>query len=352
MAGRKKLEASSVEASTDDTPVVENEPQGIYFTSPKKDVQFIHSGSPVLDCVLGGGWAVGRLSNIVGDKSTGKTLLAIEAAANFKQDYDEQIVYAEAEAAFDKGYAEALGMPVESIDFKETFLTVEDLFEDWETLLEDKETRNDKSPVLYIVDSLDALSDKAETERDINKGTYGQNKAKQLSEIFRRLNQRMGKVNITPMIISQVRANIGVTFGKKHTRNGGMALDFYASQVLWLSQLGALTKTIKGVERQVGVDIRAKCDKNKVGLPYRKCEFEIIFGFGVEGLRSCVNYLESVKRLDDAGIEDPKKYRARLAKADDEEYFSELERLSAIVPQVYESVENEFLPTRSKYSRK
>ena len=104
---------------------------GLYFASPKTDIQFIHSGSKLLDLALGGGWAENRIANIVGDAASGKTLLAIEACTNFANKYsDGAIRYCETEAAFSEEYAAALGMPIERVDFGEPIVTVEELFED------------------------------------------------------------------------------------------------------------------------------------------------------------------------------------------------------------------------------
>src|SRR5262245_41010125 len=168
-------------------PVADEATGGAYFSAPKQR-GFISSGCKLLDMVLGGGWAEGRIANIIGDHSTGKTLLCIEAAANFINKYPKgKVYYREVEAAFDIDYARALGMPVDRVDFshqrKEVIDTVEDVFEDMEQIL----AKHAKQPALYILDSLDALSDREEAKRDIDKGTFGANKAKKLGELFRRL---------------------------------------------------------------------------------------------------------------------------------------------------------------------
>src|ERR1700678_202644 len=128
---------------------------GSYFASPKKNLNFVRSGSKLLDLALGGGWAKGRIANIIGDKSTGKSLLCIEAAANFVNQYPKgQVKYRESEAAFDIPYAEALGMPVNNVDFgNKPIETVEDLFEDLDGVI-----KKASGPILYICDSLDSLS--------------------------------------------------------------------------------------------------------------------------------------------------------------------------------------------------
>ena len=143
----------------------------LYFTSAKKEnIEFISSGCYLLDCVLGGGWPLGRMSNVIGDSSTGKSLMAIEACANFHHQYPNgKIYYLETESAFDLAYAEALGMPVNSVIFPADDLpdnTVESWFEHLSLVL--AELEKNKLPCLYIVDSLDALSDRAEKGRDID----------------------------------------------------------------------------------------------------------------------------------------------------------------------------------------
>src|SRR5262245_49730127 len=146
---------------------------GNYFAAPSH-LMFIPTGCQTLDLALGGGWAKNRIANIVGDKSSGKTLLCIEACANFAIKYPKgRIFYRESEAAFDQDYAKALGMPVARVSFGDDPLeTVEDLFDELSDIL-----RN-KNDCLYICDSLDALSDRAELDRGIADGSYGAQKAK------------------------------------------------------------------------------------------------------------------------------------------------------------------------------
>lgn len=267
---------------------------GGYFASPRDNLQFINTGSTLLNLALGGGWCEGRVFNIIGDKSTGKTLLAIEAMANFLHKYPKaKARYWESEGAFDLDYAEALGMPVGRVDLGDApMATVEDFYEKLAKVVEEA-TR----PELVILDSLDALSDRAELERDIDESSYGANKAKKLGELFRRLVAEMERKQITLGIISQVRDKINAMFGRKWTRSGGKALDFYASQTVILANTGRIEKTTLGIKSVIGVDIHAKMDKNKVGLPYREAKFPIRFGYGVDEIQSLVNYLAETKRL-------------------------------------------------------
>ena len=308
-------------------------PQGrSYFAdSSQRPYEFIHSGSTLLDCVIGGGWPLGRIGNIVGDKSTGKTLIAMEAIANFFLTYPQgRTAYLEAEAAFDEEYADRLGIPVSQIEFEYELDTVEQFFKKLESLC--KELEPTKKPALVVLDSLDALSDAAELERGIDDGSYGAGKAKKMSELFRRLVRQIKRTRICLLIISQVRDNIGVTFGKKYSRSGGRALDFYASQVIYLAHLKQLSMTRRGVKRAYGICIKAKCDKNKIGLPFRECEFEIHFGYGIQDLKSCEEFLSTIK------------YKGNVAKLTDEQ-------LRETVREEWSALEQEFLPTETKYPR-
>ena len=299
--------------------------------------------------MIGGGYPLGRVVNIVGDKSTGKTLLAIEACANFASEFPEgRIWYREVEAAFDVDYAEKLGLPSKRVEFNsEPMLTVEDVFEDLTKCIESTQKEG-----LYIIDSLDALSDRSEMDRDIDEGTFGANKAKQLSQMFRRLIQKLGKSNITVIVISQVRENIGVTFGRKTTRSGGKALDFYASQVIFLAQTGQMKRTIRSVERPIGVRIKAKCDKNKIGMPFRECEFPIIFGFGVDDLAASVAFLESVGALSEITDKKSTPYLKSVNKLDDDAYFNEIDKVTTLAESVWGEIEEQFMPERRKYEER
>ena len=321
-----------------------------HFLAPSKSLDFIKSGCTLLDLVLGGGWPLGRISNIVGDKSTGKTLLAIEACANFVRDYPRaRIWYAEGEAAFDKDYAEALGMPVKKVKFSEPN-TVEE-FEDHlkRQIAWCNETGR---PGLYILDSLDSLSDDKEMNLERGKNSYGTSKAKELSQMFRKLIRDVKKSNIHVMIISQVRDNIGVSFGRKTKRSGGKALDFYASQVLYLAHTGEIVRRRKGQKRVVAVKVKAKCDKNKVGLARRDCEFTIRFGYGVDDIRASLDFLGQTKELKRADIESRSaadKLLEELDSIDNATYRGIARAVKSAVRQVWEQTERDFLPKRRKY---
>lgn len=332
-----------------------------YFASSaeRTGLEFISTGCAVLDQVLGGGYVLGRMTNLIGDKSSGKTLLAIEAIANFHRTHPDGVMrYLEAESAFDQDYARALGMPVDQVEWAkpvnaktgDSDRTVEWMFDDIRDMLKRLKGR----PGIYVVDSLDALSDRAELARDISDGSFGAQKAKKLGEMFRRLVGEMEESRLLLIIISQIRDKINAMFGEKYTRSGGHAMDFYATHCLWLSQIETLKRTVAKIERPVGLGIRAKCKKNKVGLPLRECDFPLLFGYGIDDITANVEWLIEAGREDVLADVDMSKagYKIRihaLRNKGGDEMAAVRRTLTDIVCREWAAVETTFLPKAQKY---
>ncbi len=325
-----------------------------YFASgDDKDMEFFSSGCGLIDEALGGGWVLGRVSNIVGDKSAGKTLLAMESSANFALAYpDGMIRYAESESAFDVAYARAMGMPVDRITFnqKQPMRTVEDLYEDLNRCLDEWKDR----PGLYIIDSLDALSDAAEMDRDFDEGSFGGTKPKAIGKLFRMTIERIEQRRVHFMVISQLRDKLGVTFGETKTRSGGKALDFYATHIMWLAEKAKQKRTINGIERIVGVDVQAYVKKNKIGLPFRKADYSVLYGYGVDDLMAMAEWAYEVKRdelMKDLGFS-KNGYKIRISNIRNkggQEAQDMRTALRKLVRQEWAKIETDFLPQSKKY---
>jgi recombination protein RecA len=328
-------------------------PTQSYFVGEKPNYSFISSGCAILDCVLGGGFPLGRITNLVGDKSTSKTGLATEVLINFIRQFPNgKPAYRDTEAAFDLEYAAAMGLDRKKIDLGDPdkpITTIEDFIREFDGYL--TERAKTKTPGMYVIDSLDALSDEAEMERDVGDKSYGMAKPKLLSEFFRKTARKIETSQVHLLIVSQVRDNIGAMFGEKYKRSGGKALDFYASQCLWLAHIETLKKEINKIKRPYAIEIRAKCKKNKVGLPLRECDFVFRFGFGVEDAEASADWLKAVGRLKDAEINvtDYKAYRTELDDLSAADYDEERKRLAAVVKKVWSEIEISFLPKRTKY---
>lgn len=308
--------------------------------------RFVSSGSSMLNLVLGGGWGTGRIVNIVGDRSSGKTLLAVEGCANVALlSGVDQIRYAESEAAFDEDYGRVLGMPP-GLHPTDGIETVEQFYDD---LCKFLTTVNPKYPSLYVLDSLDALSDTAEMKREIDDGSYGATKAKKMSEMFRRIVKPLDRANCTLFIISQIRDKLNVTFGEKKTRSGGRALDFYASQIIWLAEIEKIKRTIRGSERITGIWVRAQTKKNKLAQPFRTADLAILFNYGIQDGLSMIDWLKATKNTEE-NWSDVEKEVVALMKTDDRETLRELEqRLGAITTKHWMAIEDDLAPRLRKY---
>ena len=251
----------------------------------KRPSFFLNTGSRVLNLALSGdawhgGWAGQRLVNVVGDTTTGKTLLGCEAVNqlyyNWHKDTNTKrnvkCSYRDVEAAFDFALAEDFGMPLEWIDWGDEDNPLETIQQYFQEMYRQLRAEDKYDCHLSILDSLDGISEEAEVKRaeqlaDGKKldGTYGTQKAKEISAGLRLVSQRVKKKNMIIFVISQVRMRIGdVSRVKSFTRSGGKALDHSASQVVWLAEKGAITRTIKDKKYKIGKTVQVRISKNRL----------------------------------------------------------------------------------------
>lgn len=323
---------------------------GLYFKRDTSEQMFIASGCKTLDLALGGGWARRRIANIIGDTATYKTGLCIEAARNFTDiEKKGMVYYREAEYAFDEDYARSIGFPMDKVDLGDHPVeTVEDVFEDLEDICS-----KTKQPFLYVIDSLDALSDRAEMARKIDEPSFGGAKAKQMSQLFRRLTGMISRKDGTLIVVSQIRDNIGAFFkAAKYKRSGGHALDFYASQIVTLANLGKVLQTVRGHKQVIAMKIKAKLTKNKIVRAHQESEFEIRFEYGINDARACVDWLASHNFLADIALKKERlnDYKVELDTMTDRAKFKkELQDLHAAVDKRWIEVLQMTRPPLSKY---
>ena len=283
------------------------------------DGLLIPSGSVMLNLACSdrwdGAWKPGRIVNVIGDSSSGKTLLAISmfGEMGLREDFDNyRFIYDDAEHALDFDLEGMLGT--------ETASRIEPPDRDAEgaplysNTIQDFQRNVMKAitegkPFIYVLDSFDALTSieeiehtdaemKASEQGKKASGTYGTEKAKYASKILRVINSHIEKTKSFILIISQTRDDINpMTFTQK-TRSGGRALKFYSSHEIWLAVGSKIKKTVSGVDYQIGVNVRAKVSKNKLTGKLREVEFPVYYDYGVDDVQAVLTWLDKVKAIE------------------------------------------------------
>lgn len=345
------------------TPLLKEEAKGKYPSF------FLNTGSRVLNLALSGdawrgGWAGQRIINVIGDTTTGKTLLACEAVNQLYYNWHKgnkknvKCSYRDVEAAFDFALGEDFGMPLDWIDWGDESKPITTI-QEWFTEIYRQLRRDPKDLHLVILDSLDGISEDAEIERadkladgETLKGTYGTQKAREMSAGLRIVAQRVKRKNMLIFIVSQVRENISnVSFIKSFKRSGGKALDHDASQVVWLAEKAPITRAISKKKYKIGKTVQVRVSKNRLYREGTIVEIDIFDRHGIDDIGTMINWLDSY------GFLKKKKgsYVFKGVKAGKEGFIKEIENSPTLykhlvdhLQKCWDEIEEKLKPRRAK----
>lgn len=251
-------------------------------------VQTIPSGALPLDIALGGGLPRGRIIEIYGPESAGKTTLALHAIAAI-QTQGGTAAFIDAEHALDPIYAAAIGVDIDSLLISQP--------DNGETALEITDQLVRSAAVdIVVIDSVAALVPRAEIEGEMGDSHMGL-QARLMSQALRKITGSLGKTGCTVIFLNQLRQKIGVVYGNPETTTGGNALKFYASVRMDIRRI----QTLKKGAEQFGNRVKVKIAKNKIAPPFRIAEFDIIFGQGISNLGCLVDLAEQIGLIDRKG---------------------------------------------------
>lgn len=254
------------------------------------DIDFIPTGSINLDLALGiGGYPKGRIIEIYGQESSGKTTLTLHAIAE-EQNKGGTAAFIDAEHSFDPTYAESLGVDLEKLIISQP--------DNGEQALEIADRLSRSGQVsLIIIDSVAALTPKAEIEGEMGDSKMGLH-ARLMSQALRKMNGSLYKNKCTIIFINQLREKIGVMFGNPETTTGGNALKFYASVRL---DIRKQSQPIKDGDEAIGSRVKVKVVKNKVAPPFKTAEFDIIYGEGISMVSELIDIAVQKEIIKKAG---------------------------------------------------
>jgi recombination protein RecA len=269
-------------------------------TTPTDIKDFVSTGSTLLNLAISnkpnGGIAVGRITEINGLESSGKSLIGAHILAE-TQRKKGVAVYMDTETSVSREFLETIGIDVSNMLYIH-LETIEDIFEAIEQIVVKIRESDKDRLVTILVDSLAAATTKVELEADFEKDGWATSKAIIISKAMRKITQLIGRQRIALVFTNQLRAKLGVMFGDPWTTSGGKALPFHASTRIRLKNKGRITDTKKNV---LGMTILAQVVKNRLGPPLRHAEFPLYFESGIDDIGSWLEVMKKHKLVKIAG---------------------------------------------------
>ena len=306
--------------------------------TPTDIKEFISTGSSVLDLAISnrpnGGVAVGRITEINGLESSGKSLIGTHILAE-TQKKGGVAVYIDTETSVSREWLETIGVDVSKLLYLHVE-TVEDIFECIESIIvKIRESDRDRL-VSILVDSLAGASTKVEMEADFEKDGWATSKAIIVSKAMRKITQMIGRERIALVFTNQLRQKLGVMFGDPWTTSGGKALPFHASTRIRLKNMGQIKVGAKN--DVIGMKCRAQIIKNRLGPPLRHADFNLYFDSGIDDMGSWLTVLKDHKLLKIAGAWYTLEYKGKDIKFQSKDFEKKLEENDGLKEYLYDKI--------------
>ena len=305
--------------------------------TPTDIKDFVSTGSSMLDLAISnrtnGGIAVGRITEINGLESSGKSLLASHILAE-TQKQGGIAVYIDTETSVSVDFLGAIGVDVSKLLYLH-FETVEDIFESIEDIITKVRESNKDKLVTILVDSLAATSTKIEIEADFDKDGYATSKAIIISKALRKIPQLIGRQKVALVFTNQLRQKLGVMFGDPWTTSGGKALPFHASTRIRLKNLGQIKDSKKNT---IGMKCRAQIIKNRLGPPLRHADYDMYFDSGIDNYGGWLGVMKEHKLVKSAGAWYTLTYRKKDYKFQSKDFKELMETNDGLRNHLYEKI--------------
>ena len=306
-------------------------------STPTDIKEFISTGSSILDLAISnrpnGGIAVGRITEINGLESSGKSLIGTHILAE-TQKKGGLAVYIDTETSVSREWLETIGIDVQNLLYLHVE-TVEDIFECIENIITKIRESDRDRLVTILVDSLAAASTKVEMEADFDKDGWATAKAIVISKAMRKITQMVGRERVALVFTNQLRQKLGVMFGDPWTTSGGKALPFHSSTRIRLKNMGQIKDTKKNT---LGMKARAQIIKNRLGPPLRHADFNLYFDSGIDDKGSWLQVMKDHKLVKVAGAWYTVQFEGEDIKFQSKDFKKVLEERPELEDYLYEKI--------------